>query len=66
MWLVQAEAQFAVRNIVADDTKYYYAVARLLTIFIADISDTDFQQNIAIILSIASEANKKSDKNIDC
>ena len=29
VWFVQAEAQFAVRNIVADDTKYYYAVAAL-------------------------------------
>ena len=28
-WFVQAEAQFAVRNITADDTKYYYVVAAL-------------------------------------
>lgn len=29
VWFVQAEAQFAVRNITADDTKYHYVVAAL-------------------------------------
>ena len=29
VWLQQAEAQFAVRNVTADNTKYYYVVAAL-------------------------------------
>lgn len=29
VWFVQAEAQFALRNIIADDTKYFYVVSAL-------------------------------------
>ena len=29
VWLQQAEAQFAVRNVTADNTKYHYVVAAL-------------------------------------
>ena len=29
VWLLQAEAQFAVRNVTADNTKYHYGVAAL-------------------------------------
>ena len=29
VWFTQAEAQFAIRNITSDDTKYYYVVAAL-------------------------------------
>lgn len=29
VWFVQAEAQFAIRNITGDDTKFYYVVAAL-------------------------------------
>ena len=29
VWFQQSEAQFAWRNITADDTKYYYVVAAL-------------------------------------
>ena len=29
VWFQQAEAQFALRNITADDTKYFYVVAAL-------------------------------------
>ena len=49
VWFQQSEAQFALRNITADDTKYYYVVAAL---------DQDSAQRVIDFLENPPEENK--------
>ncbi len=48
-WFAQAEAQFAIRNITVDDTKYYYIVAAL---------DNDIADRVADFIESPPNNNK--------
>ena len=59
VWLQQAEAQFAVRNVTADNTKYHYVVAaldRATALRVIDVLEDPPRRHSTTSMTISSDA----------